>query len=65
MWDRRYLQENFAAVDAHGIHGAESHESDGDRRCCVHCVIVTEHTHAQLTQAIQETQGIYNNIIRN
>lgn len=39
-----YLQEHFAAVDAHRIHGAEGHESDGDRRRRVHCVIVTEHT---------------------
>jgi len=26
-----HLQQHLAAVDAHGIHGAEGHERDGDR----------------------------------
>lgn len=39
-----YLQQHFAAVDAHGVHGAEGHESDGDRGRRVHGVIVAEHT---------------------
>lgn len=39
-----YLQQHFAAVDAHGIHGAKGHESNGDRRRCVHRIIVTEQT---------------------
>lgn len=42
--DKCYLQEHFAAVDAHWIHGAKGHESDGDRRRRVHRVVVTEHT---------------------
>lgn len=42
--DECYLQKHFAAVDAHWIHGAKGHESDGDRRRRVHRVVVTEHT---------------------
>lgn len=45
-----HLQQHFAAVDAHGIHGAEGHESDGDRRRRVHRVIVTEHTRGKRNQ---------------
>lgn len=37
-----HLQQHLAAVDAHGIHGAEGHEGDGDRWRRVHRVIVTE-----------------------
>lgn len=37
-----HLQQHFAAVDAHGIHGAKGHECDGDRRCRVHSIVVTK-----------------------
>lgn len=47
-----YLQEHFAAVDAHRIHGAEGHESDGDRRRRVHRVVVTEHTTQVLSSQV-------------
>lgn len=42
---RAYLEQDFAAVDAHGVHGAKGHEGDGDGRCRVHCVIVAKHRH--------------------
>lgn len=42
-----HLQQHFAAVDAHGIHGAKGHESDGDRRRRVHRVVVTGRAHTR------------------
>lgn len=39
--DVTHLKQNFPAVHAHGIHGAEGHEGDGDGGGRVHRIIIT------------------------
>lgn len=55
-----HLQQHLPAVHAHGVHGAEGHEGDGDGRRGVHRVIVTAqqaHKIVWLTDIINSTDA--------
>lgn len=55
-----HLQQHLPAVHAHGVHGAEGHEGDGDGRRGVHRMIVTAqqaHKIMWLTDIINSTEA--------